>query len=571
MPFDETQLNLGITSEETIEESAEPTIEEPVEDEAALLERLGITEDQAASTVRNHEGEPAFLRGAKERTIQVMTTNTLDGTFYASKSEVREGTVEALESMMQADPEFLAKAAVYARNNGLLQLAPILGLAVLSKAEDKKWFKAAFPHIICTPDNLRDFVSVCKSGEIRTGLGGVAYEAVKEWLSTISEFHAIKYSGNTRSERKNGTVVNKFSLKDMVTLARPKPENEDMDERFRWITRGAAKGAEIVHNPRIKAYEALKKAETDEERCALIKEGGLPWEVVIPSVPHMSPELWEALMTQMPYMALLRNINNLSKNGVLKSEDNVEYLVGRLTDAEAIKKAKILPFRLYEAYVAYENMYGEDSRIADALEEALEASFVNMPDLPGEVAIGSDVSGSMGGTISEKGVTRYIDICGVFTGALLKKASGRVHALPFNYDVVKVDVSGQDRILTTANKIVQKCGGGTALGAPIENLMKRGQSVDTFIGITDNEDWAYGSGRAVNGSFLNSWRKYRASVNPNAQAYLVRIDPYAESVAPQGEPGVHFIYGWSDNVPAYIARDAAGKKNQVEEVEAVQL
>jgi hypothetical protein len=37
-------------------------------------------------------------------------------------------------------------------------------------------------------------------------------------------------------------------------------------------------------------------------------------------------------------------------------------------------------------------------------------------------------------------------------------------------------------------------GGSTAVGAPIQYLLDRKIKTDVFIGITDNEEWAYGSG-----------------------------------------------------------------------------
>lgn len=556
------------------------------------IDKLGLTRDQALSETQNQEAAPAFKRNLEERTIQVLTTNTLEDTFYVRKEKIKEETVETLESMAKEDPEFLAKALVYAREEGMLQLAPTLGLAILSKAEDKDYFKKVFPRIISTPDNLMKFVEICKTGDIRHGLGGVANKAVKEWLGNLTEYQALKYSGDSKSKMKDGKVVkNNFSLRDLILLARPKADSDERNERYNWLVSGHHDQEKLANNPQIAAFEELKRAETDEERIECIKKGRLPWEVVIPSVPKMTPELWQALMNEMPYMALLRNINNLDKRGILKDDANVEFVIDKLTNADAIKKAKILPFRFYEAYKAYsgiDNVYYsdleydeeddetkkesvKDSRITKALEDAMELSFENMPDLPGNIAIGSDVSGSMEGLINHKGHTSYKDICGVFTGALLKKIPGRVIPLPFQDEVIDCDLSGQDRILETTKKINRLGGGGTALGAPIEKLLKNNLSVDTFVGITDNEDWAYGDKFHCGGSFLKLWREYREKVNPKAQAFLIRIDPYNDSVAPQNEPGVHFIYGWSDQVPTYIGKTLEGKEKQVEKVKNIEL
>lgn len=546
----------------------------------------------ADGQVANAEGAPAYHRELKEQVVQALTTNMLGDTFYANKAELTAQTLETLGKMRDADPEFLAKALIYARNEGYLQEAPITGLAVLSTAADKGPFQKAFNRIVQTPDNLMKFVAKVKNGTIRQGLGGVALRAAKEWFKGLSEYHALKYSGNSPSVMEDGHVVkNNYSLRDAILLARPAVADPAVNERLNWLVSRHHDLERLTNNPQLAAFEKLKRAETDDERMRLIEAGRTPWEVVIPTVPKMSPELWQALMKQMPYLALLRNINTFERQGLLADDGVVEYLVSRLTDEKAIAKSKILPFRFYEAYKAYTDpqsgsgtryhrghpaeataeAYLPDSRISAALEQALETSFVNLPELPGTIAIGSDVSGSMSsGTISEKSATRYIDICGVYTGALLKKATGRALAIPFETKVVNANLSGQDRILQTTETLARIGGGGTAVGAPIEYLLEKDIKVDTFIGITDSEDWAYGGGFYSQGSFLTNWRKYRERY-PEAQAYLITIAPYQEVMAPSAEPGIHYIYGWSDQVPAYIAKSVQGQESQIEAVEAIEL
>jgi 60 kDa SS-A/Ro ribonucleoprotein len=92
-----------------------------------------------------------------------------------------------------------------------------------------------------------------------------------------------------------------------------------------------------------------------------------------------------------------------------------------------------------------------------------------------------------------------------------------------------------------------------------------------FVGITDNEDWGYGAGQQCRGPFLSLWREYRAKVNPKAQAFVIQIAPYKHAVAPTGEPGVHFIYGWSDAVVRYIPFVLEGGESQIREIEEMFL
>src|SRR6185369_15870872 len=137
---------------------------------------------------------------------------------------------------------FLAKALVYARNRGLLKLASTVGLTVLSASEKegaKKAFRLAFRHVVQIPDDLREFVELCKKAQIRKGkrvkvvtkvkdgkrvvvdrqvmpgqggLGGLAKLCVQNWLRHMSEFHAVKYG----SDASKG-----ITLPDIVKLAHP--------------------------------------------------------------------------------------------------------------------------------------------------------------------------------------------------------------------------------------------------------------------------------------------------------------------------------------------------------------
>lgn len=516
----------------------------------------------------NRAGAPSFYRDLKEQVVQILITQTLSNTFYASAQELGQEAMEVLLKARSECPEFLAKALVYARNKGLLRTMPVLGLAVLSGSRQaKEHFLAVFNQVVRTPDDLRTFVVLCKSGVIpgRNGLGGMTRDAVASWLENLSEYHAVKYGSAASRE---------ITLRDILRLAHPKPQNEALAERFGYLVKGKEGLRESVAlNPQIRALEALKKATTEEETLNLIRQGKLPFEVVLPSVKATSPAIWSALLHNAPYFNLLRNLVTFTRHGVFQNEEEVGYAVTRLTDPVAVQRSKVMPFRFFQAWQQYCQTDNQDSRISNALRAALELSFVNLPSLGSRtVAIGTDVSGSMSSLVSERSSASCIDIAGIFTGALLKRTEGRVIPLPFDTDVhLDAGLSGRDEILTTCDKISRMCGGGTAIGAPMEHLLRQAISVDVFIGITDNEDWAYGHGYSCSGSFLDLWRSYRQQVNSQARAYLLTIASYRDAVAPQGEEGVRFIYGWSDSVPKYIAQDLEGGSGQIQEIEQMSL
>lgn len=123
--------------------------------------------------------------------------------------------------------------------------------------------------------------------------------------------------------------------------------------------------------------------------------------------------------------------------------------------------------------------------------------------------------------------------------------------------------------MTTSEKLASIGGGGTAVSAPVSYLLDRKIKVDTFIGITDNIEWARDqSGRH---GFLPTWNLYKERVAPQAKAFLITIAPYRHAVAPAATLDIHYIYGWNDTVLTYIGLLLQGLAGQVEAVRGMEL
>lgn len=519
---------------------------------------------------RNPEGFPSFKRSDEEAYLQVLLTNTLTGTFYAKESELLQESLALHAKLTNTDPGFAARALVYARNEGLMRLQPIVGLAYLAKA-DLDLFHKVFSRVVLTPGDLTDFVEIVRGSVAPGGMGRSIKTAISGWLNSMSEYHALKYATGGQG----------YSLRDVLRITHPKPVNAVQDAIFMWLTdaekwHGIANKTELT--PQIDAFEQIKRLDlsatngTAPDQTALrelIAAGRLPYEIVT-GVTKPDIDTWAELMRQMPYFALLRHLNTLQRAQALANGEHAQYVAERLTNKEALQRAKVLPFRLFMAYQMFQPGAPVERQIAEALVDAMEAAFVNLPDLGGRVCIAPDVSGSMGGRISGQSKTRYIDIAGIFASAMLK-ASPNALVLPFEHDVVTVKLSARDSIMTTADKLARIGGGGTAVSAPVSYLLKAkpDTAIDTFIGITDNVEWA--TDRWGNQGFLPTWNEYTGKIAPNAQAFLVTIAPYRHAVAPQETPNVHYIYGWSDSVLKYIALSVNGLAGQVESVRAMQL
>ena len=121
--------------------------------------------------------------------------------------------------------------------------------------------------------------------------------------------------------------------------------------------------------PQIAAFEGLKRLDHSNgqaEARRLIDEGRLPYEVVTGTLKP-DVETWHALMQQMPYLALLRHLNTLQRAGVLGDGEAARYVAGRLSNEEALRRARVLPFQIFMAYRMFEPVDGNEQRVANAL------------------------------------------------------------------------------------------------------------------------------------------------------------------------------------------------------------
>jgi len=485
------------------------------------------------NAMQNREGFPAFARSAEEQYIQMLLTNSLGSTFYADRQQLLAEAAELHADMALRDPQWMAQAIVFARREGFMRLQPIYGLAVLS-AHRPDLFARIFPQVVRIPSDLADFLTVLEG--LGRGQGGRAVKRqVARFLNGLTEYWAVKYNGRGRG----------YSLGDAIATAHPKPADLRQQALFRYL-RGLE--ANLALLPQVAALERLKQAASEAEQLACIERGKLPFETVTGAVKPTSA-VWEALLRQMPAFALLRHLNALTRAGVFEKRENVAYAVGRLTDRDALRKARILPFRFAAAYREVEH-----PQLREALRQAVELTFDNLPELGGRTAIFLDVSGSMEGG--------YLQTGSIFALALYKQTSGNTIFWLFDTEVTDVRPSREASILSQAERI--RAGGGTDAGAPLRKLLRERKVVDRIVMITDEQQ---NSGSA----FYNELKAYRSSINPDAQAFIVDIAPYRQALVPPQDHRTFYIYGWSDTVLAYMAQAALGYNTLLERVAAVEL
>lgn len=476
---------------------------------------------------------PAYTRSIEEQYVQTLLTNTMSNTFYADQHELLSEAEQLHHEMANTNSTFMAKAIVFARNEGFMRLQPLFGLAVLSLYRPDLFAKI-FMQVVRIPSDLSDFLTIVSG--LGRGEGGRAIKRqVNQFLSGITEYWAIKYNGRGRG----------YSLGDAIATAHPKPQDLRQQALFRYL-RGQEANLDLL--PQVQALEQLKLAATESEQIAWITRGKLPYETVTGAIKPLKA-VWEALLYQMPTFALLRHLNALQRAGVLDEKSHLDYVVSRLTDQQALRKAKILPFRLATAFRQIEHV-----ELRDALREAVELTFDNLPQLGEQTAIFLDISGSMEG--------HYLETGAIFALAMYKKTQGNSLFWLFDTDVYDAKPSRKDSILTQAAHIHTR--GGTDTGAAVKKLIQERRKVDQIIMITDEQQ---NSGSP----FYEQLKRYRSQVNRDVKAFIIDIAPYRHVMVPDQDPQTFYIYGWSDTVLSYIAQTIQEYSKMTEQIAALNL
>ncbi len=490
-----------------------------------------------ATDAINEERAPAYALSPKHQLAQYAATGCLNTTFYAGADE---HLAKVLELCADLDADFIAKTAVFCRERGFMKDIPALLCAVLS-VKDRELLNVVFLRVIDNAKMLRNFVQIMRSGAVgRKSLGSAPKRLVREWLDARDP--AMLFKANVGQDP---------SLTDIVKMVHPKPKDAAREALFGYfIGRDFAFDAlpEVARN-----FEAFKKKESAE----------------VPDVPfqmltalELGTAEWTAIARRAPWQMTRMNLNTFARHGVFGQPGMTELIADRLRDPKAIAKARVFPYQLMVAYTMANANADIPKEVCDALQDAMEIAITNVPAIEGRVVVCPDVSGSMSSPVTgyRKGATtavRCIDVAALVAAAVLRK-NPRVEVLPFECDVVKVNLNSRDSVMTNAAKLASVGGGGTNCSAPLALLNRRKAKADLVIFISDYESWVdAGGGRGT--ATMREWNAFKQR-NPNARLACIDVQPYRTVQAVEREDILN-VGGFSDQVFRVISQFARGELN----------
>ena len=508
---------------------------------------------QKSANAVNEAGGLAYRLSAEQALAQYAVTGCLNATFYAS-AETQLDTVLALCD--QVAPEFVAKTAIYARQQGYMKDLPALLTAWLS-VNGLQYLPTVFEQVIDNGKMLRNFVQIMRSGVIgRKSLGSAAKKRVQQWLSERSAEQLV-----------NAMVGQDPSLADVIKMVHPKPADAAREALYAYLI---GKPCDAALLPQVlKDYAAFKAGQQQEVPK-------IPFQLL--TALDLTPQQWVGIACQAPWQMTRMNLNTFARQGVFKVGGMKEQIAERLRNPALIGKARAFPYQLLNAY--YNCADGVPEQVRTALHDAMELALSNVPKIQGKVYVMVDVSGSMQWPVTgyRRGATstvRCIDVAALVGAAVLAK-NPQAEIWPFDTRLHWHKLNQRDGVLRNASKLAKFGGGGTDCSRPLVELNARKLEADLVLFVSDNESWVdtqYGrSSYRRPTRVLAEWEQLKRR-NPKARLACIDIQPYGTTQAPERDDILN-IGGFSDavfNILAAYADGTLDAEHWVSQIKAIKL
>ena len=508
---------------------------------------------------RNNAGGYAWRVSDWTRLERFLVLGSEGGTYYVRERKLTVDNAQAVLRCLQEDgPRVVAETVAVSQAGRAPKNDPALFVLALALGHGdvatRRAAVAALPKVARTGTHLFHFLEFVEGFR---GWGRLLRNGVTAWYNEMDPvrlaYQLVKY------QQRDG-----WSHRDALRLAKPVPATPVHSALYGWATRGWPEvGPEPPQEKALTlpwVYEKAKRAQTEAEVLALVRDHRLTWEFV-PSQWLGSPAVWEALLPNLPLGALLRNLGRLTAHGVLApGRPQVAEVAARLCDPEALRRARLHPLALLVALKTYAAGRGVRGKlkwepvasVVDALDAAFYQAFEAVEPTGKRLLLALDVSGSMGfGEVAGMtGVTpRVASAALALTTVAVEKS---VHVTAFSHQMVPVSLSPRQRLDDVLRVTGRLPFGGTDCALPMLYALEKGLEVDAFVVYTDSETW-YGQVHPA-----QALRMYRERTGLPAKLVVVGMVSNGFSLADPNDPGMLDVVGMSTATPQVVNQFVAG-------------
>ena len=508
------------------------------------------------------------------RLERFLVLGTEGGTYYVTEQKLSRENADVVVRCVQTDGERAVGTIVEISREGRApkNSPAIFALALAASLGDdltRATALKAMPVVCRTGTHLFEF---CEYAQGLRGWGRGMRRAVALWYAAREPrdlaYQLVKY------QQREG-----WSHRDLLRLTHPKAEGVRND-LFYWAVKGWPGVGEEPHPDEtlrfIWAVERAKSVTDAAEMAALIRDHRLPREAV-PTQFLTNPKVWEALLHDTPMTALIRNLGNLSKSGLLVPGSDAEArVIAQLGDVERLRRARVHPIALLSALRVYKQGHGVRSsgtwepcpRVVDALDAAFYSAFKAVEPTGRRFLLALDVSGSMGtGEVAgvpgltpreasaalalvTMAVEPNCEVVGFHSGADYWEPADPGRKRPWaNYPhgISPLTISPRQRLDDVIRTVSDLAMGGTDCALPMLWALDKRRKFDVFVILTDNETWA--------GDIHPSQAlvQYRKRMGVAAKLIVVAMTATGFSIADPQDAGMMDVVGFDTLTPQVIS------------------
>lgn len=516
---------------------------------------------RAAAMARNAAGGFAFKLDDWARFERFLILGAEGGTYYASARTLVSDNLDAVWTVLGEDgPRAVSMIVTVSTSGRAPRNDPaIVALAMATATGDDDTRQAAFealPKVVRTGTHLFQFAEAVQRFR---GWGRALRRAVARWYETRPldqlVLQAIKYPS-----RQVAGPATRWTHRDLLRLAHP-TVGEDADRAALLkaiVDRDAGRPFEATRRPALEQWDAARALLTKEAiepiaTAAAIRAHRLPREAV-PTEALRAPEVWEALLEEMPATAMIRNLGKMTEIGLIAAGSQAaDRVVARLREPKALAAARVHPIQLLLAHAVYAKGGGVRGKlvwspvraVAEALEQAFYASFRTAPKAGRRLMLALDVSGSMGW--EQVAGTPLTPREAAAAMALVTAAREPFVALrAFTDRLVPLSFGKGARLDQAVSATERLPFGRTDCAQPMLAALEERLEVDGFVVYTDNETWAGATHP------MEALDRYRQATGIAAKLIVVGMTSTGFSIADPEDAGTLDVVGFDAAAPALM-------------------
>lgn len=470
--------------------------------------------------VSNYEGAVAYKMPKEIELYSAVCTMMVQDKFYESPQKQIDRITKLIR---EVPPTYVAKLAVYAREDMYLRSIPLFLIVELAKVHSgDDLVSRTIESTIKRADEIMELLMCYQWRNPSHGnkkLGKLSHQiqiGLQRCFNKFDEYQFAKYNRST----------NEVKMRDALFVIHPKADDEAQQAVF----------DKIANNTLSTPYT------WETELSALGKQSFDTAEAKKKAFAQKWTELIES--GRLGYMALLRNLRNIILAEV--DDDTIMKVAQRISNETEVLHSKQLPFRFLSAYKELKHVDTLNTPfILTALEKATAVSAANIQGFSEEtnVLIACDTSGSMDWPLSFRSRIKYYEVA-LMLGMLLHSRCRKVIPGIFadEWEVVNLPNHNILSNVDTLRDMLGRVGGGTDGGKVIEWMIERQVVVDKVMFFTDCQLWS-----RHDVQFTQLWDKYKR-ISPKARLYLFNLAGYGQTPINVVREDVTMLSGWNDSV-----------------------